>query len=193
MSCRKRCKREIFKFAQYLYRLVTGTLNTEVNQRKWGGFIKDVLVFIWWTLVSLWVFQGEERIKCCCVTRMILPVLTTQSMYKLQVKDTTSDRAASSLGVLANIKSRFFPPSTPHSSAVNCRHQSLSAARRGWPCRKWSSISIILQTDPPLAPLLTWLTLCQCRAGVNKRALSWATSLLEQNQGEQSAPTLCTE
>ncbi|KAJ4948448.1 hypothetical protein JOQ06_019982, partial [Pogonophryne albipinna] len=28
MSCRKRCKREIFKFAQYLYRLVTGTLNT---------------------------------------------------------------------------------------------------------------------------------------------------------------------
>ena len=28
MSCRKRCKREIFKFAQYLFRLVTGTLNT---------------------------------------------------------------------------------------------------------------------------------------------------------------------
>lgn len=28
MSCRKRCKREIFKFAQYLFRLITGTLNT---------------------------------------------------------------------------------------------------------------------------------------------------------------------
>lgn len=28
MSCRKRCKREIFKFAQYLFRLVTGTLST---------------------------------------------------------------------------------------------------------------------------------------------------------------------
>ncbi|CAB1449508.1 unnamed protein product [Pleuronectes platessa] len=28
MSCRRRCKREIFKFAQYLYRFVTGTLNT---------------------------------------------------------------------------------------------------------------------------------------------------------------------
>uniref|UniRef100_A0A3B4X943 Kv channel-interacting protein 4 n=1 Tax=Seriola lalandi dorsalis TaxID=1841481 RepID=A0A3B4X943_SERLL len=29
MSCRKRCKREIFKFAQYLFRLITGTLNTD--------------------------------------------------------------------------------------------------------------------------------------------------------------------
>ncbi|CAL8385252.1 unnamed protein product [Arctogadus glacialis] len=28
MSCRKRCKREIFKFAQYMFRLVTGTLNS---------------------------------------------------------------------------------------------------------------------------------------------------------------------
>ncbi|KAF0029389.1 hypothetical protein F2P81_018494 [Scophthalmus maximus] len=31
MSCRKRCKREIFKFAQYLFRLITGTLNTVEN------------------------------------------------------------------------------------------------------------------------------------------------------------------
>ncbi|XP_074480526.1 Kv channel-interacting protein 4 isoform X2 [Sebastes fasciatus] len=29
MSCRKRCKREIFKFAQYMYRLVTGQLNDD--------------------------------------------------------------------------------------------------------------------------------------------------------------------
>ncbi|XP_077355243.1 Kv channel-interacting protein 4 isoform X2 [Festucalex cinctus] len=29
MSCRKRCKREVFKFAQYLFRLVTGSLNTD--------------------------------------------------------------------------------------------------------------------------------------------------------------------
>ena len=28
MSCRRRCKREIFKFAQYLFRFITGTLNT---------------------------------------------------------------------------------------------------------------------------------------------------------------------
>ncbi|XP_035282357.1 Kv channel-interacting protein 4-like isoform X1 [Anguilla anguilla] len=28
-SCRRRCKREILKFAQYLFRLVTGTLNTD--------------------------------------------------------------------------------------------------------------------------------------------------------------------
>ncbi|KAK5848441.1 hypothetical protein PBY51_006055 [Eleginops maclovinus] len=99
---------------------------------------------------------------------MILRVLSTQSMYKLQVKDTASDSAASSLGVLANIETRDFPPSTPHTSAVNRPHQSLSAARRGWPCRKRSSISIISQTDPPLAPLRTWLTLCQCRSGVNE-------------------------
>lgn len=26
-SCRKRCKREILKFAQYLFRFITGTLN----------------------------------------------------------------------------------------------------------------------------------------------------------------------
>ncbi|KAI7813847.1 putative Kv channel-interacting protein 4 [Triplophysa rosa] len=26
-SCRKRCKREILKFAQYLFRLITGTLH----------------------------------------------------------------------------------------------------------------------------------------------------------------------
>lgn len=44
MSCRKRCKREIFKFAQYLFRLVTGTLNTGkvdvlLPRRRWwwGG------------------------------------------------------------------------------------------------------------------------------------------------------------
>lgn len=41
MSCRKRCKREIFKFAQYLFRLVTGTLNTGkvdvlLPRRRWG-------------------------------------------------------------------------------------------------------------------------------------------------------------
>lgn len=40
MSCRKRCKREIFKFAQYLFRLVTGTLNTGkvdvLLPRRWG-------------------------------------------------------------------------------------------------------------------------------------------------------------
>ncbi|XP_061619139.1 Kv channel-interacting protein 4 [Phyllopteryx taeniolatus] len=29
MSCRKRCKREVFKFAQYLFRLITGSLNTD--------------------------------------------------------------------------------------------------------------------------------------------------------------------
>ncbi|CAL8327411.1 unnamed protein product [Lota lota] len=29
MSCRKRCKREIFRFAQYMFRLVTGTLHTD--------------------------------------------------------------------------------------------------------------------------------------------------------------------
>uniref|UniRef100_A0A3B3RQE0 Kv channel-interacting protein 4 n=2 Tax=Paramormyrops kingsleyae TaxID=1676925 RepID=A0A3B3RQE0_9TELE len=28
-GCRKRCKREILKFAQYLFRLITGTLNTD--------------------------------------------------------------------------------------------------------------------------------------------------------------------
>lgn len=36
MSCRKRCKREIFKFAQYLFRLVTGTLN--IGKRSCLGF-----------------------------------------------------------------------------------------------------------------------------------------------------------
>lgn len=36
MSCRKRCKREIFKFAQYLFRLVTGTLNTGKLDLLWG-------------------------------------------------------------------------------------------------------------------------------------------------------------
>ena len=28
MSCRKRCKRQIFKCAHYLFRFITGTLNT---------------------------------------------------------------------------------------------------------------------------------------------------------------------
>lgn len=28
MSCRKRCKREILKFAGYIFRFITGTLNT---------------------------------------------------------------------------------------------------------------------------------------------------------------------
>ncbi|CAL8377997.1 unnamed protein product [Boreogadus saida] len=42
MSCRKRCKREIFKFAQYMFRLVTGTLNS-------GNF--------------LWL---DPRCRCCC-------------------------------------------------------------------------------------------------------------------------------
>lgn len=41
MSCRKRCKREIFKLAQYLFRLVTGTLNTGkvdvLLPRRWLG------------------------------------------------------------------------------------------------------------------------------------------------------------
>lgn len=36
MSCRKRCKREIFKFAQYLFRLVTGTLN--IGKSETGAF-----------------------------------------------------------------------------------------------------------------------------------------------------------
>ncbi|KAF5907015.1 Kv channel-interacting protein 4 isoform X3 [Clarias magur] len=29
MSCRKRCKREILKFAGYLFRFITGTLNAD--------------------------------------------------------------------------------------------------------------------------------------------------------------------
>ncbi|CAG02300.1 unnamed protein product [Tetraodon nigroviridis] len=43
MSCRKRCKREIFKFAQYLFRLVTGTLSTgkvDVLVQRWGWWLR---------------------------------------------------------------------------------------------------------------------------------------------------------
>jgi len=43
MSCRKRCKREIFKFAQYLFRLITGTLNTGKTLR--GEFNPSVFTF----------------------------------------------------------------------------------------------------------------------------------------------------
>ncbi|CAL8376474.1 unnamed protein product [Gadus morhua 'NCC'] len=51
MSCRKRCKREIFKFAQYMFRLVTGTLNSgsdgsEVLLRH-GALVRFKGNFLW--------------------------------------------------------------------------------------------------------------------------------------------------
>lgn len=52
MSCRKRCKREIFKFAQYLFRLVTGTLNIGKNPTwvfggRSAGFLLTVILGCW--------------------------------------------------------------------------------------------------------------------------------------------------
>lgn len=51
MSCRKRCKREIFKFAQYLFRLITGTLNT--GKTLTGVFAAVLLNLRWFLYLHL--------------------------------------------------------------------------------------------------------------------------------------------
>ncbi|TNN71413.1 hypothetical protein EYF80_018362 [Liparis tanakae] len=61
MNCRRRCKREIFKFAQYLYRLVTGTLNTELNKLR----LKDTTTS---PLTAAWSVGVTAKIKPRCIS-----------------------------------------------------------------------------------------------------------------------------
>lgn len=67
MSCRKRCKREIFKFAQYLFRLVTGTLN--IGKSPTGVFGRRssavLLTFdCWFNLCMVDICWSVEEATC---------------------------------------------------------------------------------------------------------------------------------
>ncbi|KAI4808382.1 hypothetical protein KUCAC02_000444 [Chaenocephalus aceratus] len=81
MSCRKRCKREIFKFAQYLYRLVTGTLNT-------ASWLAQIRLFVS-QRPSLPLVSGF----CCANTRAALILWLVRSVHSARLLGALSQLA----------------------------------------------------------------------------------------------------
>lgn len=63
MSCRKRCKREILKFAGYLFRFITGTLNAG---KVWSSSFTDRSLHHITLLIKVITLVQEACYKCNC-------------------------------------------------------------------------------------------------------------------------------
>lgn len=130
------------------------------------GQFKSNCIALLYSSFSFWAVQGaEDKVPLCDQNVAAHPQHSTHDVDSISAQSRTLQPRYTLQPGPWESWPRSSPDTFPHTSVANWCNHSLSPplARHGRRCRKWSSFSIILQTDPPLASLLTRLTLCQHR------------------------------
>lgn len=77
-SCRKRCKREMFKFAHYLYRLITGTLHAGKVSKGLCAVTSLLLCVVWTQIFHCFLSPAEEG---CSRTVVVILDMTLVAVF----------------------------------------------------------------------------------------------------------------